>query len=69
MKNLKSYTPGAVGMATRSSETNLDTTVPDGDEDKMCEEEVKVMADLLCYHNPRDSLVAERVPKGETRRE
>lgn len=56
-------------MATHASEADLDTIVPDGDEDnKVCEEGVKLMADPLCNYNPQDPLVVERVPKGETRR-
>lgn len=56
-------------MATHASEADLETTVPDGDEDnKVCEEGVKLMADPLYNYNPQDPLVVERVPKGETRR-
>lgn len=58
-----------VGTATHASEADLDTTVPDGDENnKVCEEGVTLMAGLLCNYNPQDPLVAERVTKGEIRR-
>ena len=36
--------PGVVGMAICASEADLDTIVPDGDEDNVCEEGVKLMA-------------------------
>lgn len=56
-------------MATHASEADLDTAVPDGDEDnKVCEEGAKLLAGLLSNYNPQDPLVAERVPKGKTGR-
>jgi len=40
-------------MATPASEADSDTAVPDGDEDnKMCEEGVKLMADPLDRRTP-----------------